>query len=78
MGDLLLHEMVHQFLAEVEHYSDKENAKHDAAFADVCNRIGRKMGLPRVYTKRRGPQGRRQAAGEFLALQRSAGRLLSR
>ena len=54
MGDLLLHEMVHQFLAEVEHFADEENAKHDAAFADVCNRIGGKMGLHRVYSKRRG------------------------
>jgi len=54
LGDLLLHEMVHQFLAEVEHYADEENAKHDAAFANVCNRIGGKMGLPKVYTKRRG------------------------
>jgi hypothetical protein len=53
LHDLLLHEMQHQYLAEVEHYPDKENAKHGEAFADLCNRIGRTMGLPRVYTRRR-------------------------
>jgi hypothetical protein len=54
--DILLHETVHQYLAEVEHHDDQENAKHGEAFTDVCNRIGKTMGLPRVYTRRRGPQ----------------------
>jgi hypothetical protein len=54
--DLLKHEMVHQYLAEVEQFEDGENAKHGEAFADVCNRIGRAEGLPRVYTRRRGQQ----------------------
>jgi hypothetical protein len=54
--DILLHETVHQYLAEVGHFDDKENGKHGEAFADVCNRIGRAQGLPRVYTRRRGRQ----------------------
>jgi hypothetical protein len=54
--DILLHETVHQYLAEVEHYPDEDNAKHGEGFADVCNRIGEEKGLPRVYTRRRGPQ----------------------
>ena len=52
--DILQHEGIHQYLAEVEHFGDKENAKHGEAFTDVCNRIGRKQDLPRVYTRRRG------------------------
>ena len=62
--DIVLHEMVHQYLAEVEHYEDGENAKHGEGFADVCNRIGRKLGLARVYTRRRS----RDDAGKPLAV----------
>lgn len=54
--DLLLHEMIHQYLAEIEHFTDEENAKHGEGFADVCNRIGKAMGLPKVYTRRRCPE----------------------
>ena len=61
--DILLHESVHQYLAEIEHFPDNENGKHGEAFADVCNRIGRKKGLPRVYTRRRG----RKDSGKPLA-----------
>jgi len=56
--DILLHEMIHQYLAEIEHYDDRENRKHGEGFTDVCNRIGRVMGVPRVYTRRRRAQDR--------------------
>jgi hypothetical protein len=56
MIDLLHHGMVHQYLAEIEHYPDEDNIKHGEAYTEVCNPIGKVLGLPKVVTRHRGPE----------------------
>jgi hypothetical protein len=51
--DLLRHGMVHQALSEIERYPDEENIKHGEGYTEICNPIGRAMGLPTVVTRHR-------------------------
>ena len=53
--DLLLHEMVHQYVYEVLGKSESSYSGHGPAFKEECNRIGEIIGLPPVRDcKRRG------------------------
>ncbi len=54
--DLLRHGMVHQGVAEIEHFPDQENIKHGEAYTAICNPIGEALGLPKVVTRHRGPE----------------------
>lgn len=53
--DLLLHEMVHQYILELR-LENKSYGGHGPSFCRRCNQIGEKMGLRAVTEKRRGPQ----------------------
>jgi hypothetical protein len=57
-SDVLLNNMVKQYLAEIEHYDDEENAKYGEAYTDIANRIGKTLGVPEVFTRRRGNLGK--------------------
>ncbi len=53
MLDVLLHEMVHAWMHEVEDAHESGYRGHGPLFASVCNRIGAKLGLPEVGVKGR-------------------------
>jgi hypothetical protein len=55
LRDGLLAGTVRQYLYESEQFDESEIRHSGEAVADVSNRIGRAEGLPRVYTRRRGP-----------------------
>lgn len=53
--DILLHEMVHQFIHEILGKSEPSYSGHGPVFKEQCNRIGDIIGLPLVRDcKRRG------------------------
>jgi len=51
-ADILLHEMIHQWHTEVTGQTEDSMHGHGPAFRDMCNQIGRQLGLPPVGTKR--------------------------
>lgn len=51
--DTLLHEMVHAYCHEVLHTDEPGYRGHGPAFAEVCNRIGEKLGLAPVGVAKR-------------------------
>jgi len=51
-ADILLHEMIHQWHTEVTGQTERSMHGHGPAFRDVCNQIGKQLGLPPVGTKR--------------------------
>lgn len=51
--DVLLHEMVHAYMHEVEHTDERSYRGHGPKFAAVCNEIGAKLGLAEVGVKGR-------------------------
>jgi hypothetical protein len=53
LSDLVLHEMVHLWLNQIEHPGQHEHQGHGAAFTSECNRIGTVLGLPLVKSRRR-------------------------
>ena len=53
IGDILLHESVHQYQHEIIGKAEASYGGHGAGFAGMCNKIGEKIGLPRVIPKRR-------------------------
>lgn len=52
--DVLLHEMVHACMAELEGAEEHGYRGHGPRFAAQCNRIGAELGLPPVGVKKRG------------------------
>jgi hypothetical protein len=48
IADVLLHEMIHQYQAEVSGQTEESYKGHGPHFAEMCNRIGERLGLPRV------------------------------
>lgn len=52
--DVLLHEMVHAYCHEVLEDLERGYAGHGPKWTAQCNRIGRELGLPEVFTKGRG------------------------
>jgi hypothetical protein len=55
VADILLHEMIHQYLEGVLKVDERSYHGHGPAFRDECNRIGGILGLPPVRSaKRRG------------------------
>lgn len=52
--DVLLHEMVHAYCFEILGDVEPGYAGHGPKWTAQCNRIGRKLGLPEVFTKGRG------------------------
>lgn len=59
--DVLLHEMVHQYVTEVESVDERSYRGHGPRFAAVCNTIGAVLGLPEVFVKPRGKGANRGA-----------------
>jgi hypothetical protein len=53
MLDVLLHEMCHAWMTEVERVNESGYRGHGPVFAATCNRIGEKLGLPPVGVKGR-------------------------
>lgn len=56
LKDVVLHEMVHQRLNQLNHPGRHDQGGHGPAFTAECNRIGEMMGLPAV--KPRGRKGK--------------------
>jgi hypothetical protein len=55
VGDVLLHETIHQWQQEVTGETEKGSHGHGKTFRDMANEIGAKLGLTRVRTsKKRG------------------------
>ncbi|HKA53030.1 MAG TPA: hypothetical protein VKJ47_05160 [Candidatus Binatia bacterium] len=55
-ADVLLHELGHQFSLEISGETEEPFHGHGPAFRDICNRIGKELGLPPVRSaKKRGP-----------------------
>lgn len=52
--DVLLHEMVHAWQTEVSHEEESGYRGHGPRFAEQCNLIGKKLGLPPVGVRNRG------------------------
>jgi Helix-turn-helix len=53
LSDLVLHEMVHLWLSQIEDPHREEHDGHGRSFTDECNRIGGMLGLPEVQARRR-------------------------
>jgi hypothetical protein len=53
LADNLLHEMMHVFLDQQDVPRRDEYKGHGPVFTDLCNAIGAKMGLPKVFVRRR-------------------------
>ena len=53
-ADVLLHEMIHAWCAEVEQDTERGYKGHGPKFAAKCNEIGRTLGLGDVYARPRG------------------------
>jgi len=53
--DILIHEMVHQLIEETGAYdvNEQQYLGHGHKFAEVCNRVGEKIGLSPVYVNQR-------------------------
>jgi hypothetical protein len=47
-GDILLHEMIHQWQHEIIHKTEDSQAGHGPRFRDKCNEIGKCLQLPAV------------------------------
>jgi SprT-like family len=52
--DVLLHEIVHAYCQEVIQDGEPGYSGHGPKWTAQCNRIGRELGLPEVFTKGRG------------------------
>jgi len=50
LGDTLLHEMIHQYMQEVEENPENKFKGHGPIFRDHCNRIGEDLGFLEVRT----------------------------
>jgi hypothetical protein len=58
--DVLLHEMAHQYVDEVEGVDERSYRGHGPRFAAICNAIGKLLGLAEVAAR---PRGKSAAAG---------------
>lgn len=52
--DVLLHEMVHAWMAEQEHDTEDGYKGHGPGFAEKCNHIGERLNLSPVFARGRG------------------------
>ncbi len=57
--DILLHEMIHQYHAEVTGNTEPGHRGHGPEFARICNEIGEKLKLPKVVARTR--RGKRKS-----------------
>lgn len=58
-GDVLLHEMIHQYQMEVSGQVEKSYKGHGPSFSEHCNRIGARLGLHAVRSAKKRGKGKR-------------------